>query len=353
MSLNEFIPEIWSANLLVALQKAHVYAGLCNRDYQGEIVNMGDTVRINGIGDITVSNYTKDTAISAPQTLTDAQTVLSIANAKYFNFAIDDVDKAQQNPRVMQAAMQRAAYAVADAIDIFVAGLYTDAATANNVGTSAAFVTPVIPIQTNIGAGTTVFDYLVVLNQNLTQNNVPKQGRVAVVPPWVTTLLKQDFRFTAFNTPAARVSVEQGMLSADAFSPGGRTVLNGVALTAPGAIVTAAGQMQYGGVPQMPVLVPDGISNLPAMDYYIGTLDGTAFYESNNAPHLGGTVGVTGSQDVIMLWHPMGITYADNVTELEAFRPPDRFADAVRGLHLYGARVTRPYAVGAAFLQHP
>ena len=353
MSLNQFIPQVWANELLIALQKAHVYAGLCNRDYQGMISALGDTVRINGIGDITVSNYTKDTPIAAPQTLTDAQTVLAVANAKYFNFAIDDVDKAQQTPKVMQAAMQRAAYAVADAIDIFVAGLYTDAATANNVGTSAAFVTPVIPTQANIGAGTTVFDYLVVLNQNLTQQNVPKQGRVGVVPPWITTYLKQDFRFTAFNTAQAHASLNQGMLSTDAFAPGGIAAMNGVALTAPGASLSATGAQTYGGIPQMPVLVPDGLSNLPGLDYFIGSFDGTAFYESNNAPHLGGTVGIAGSQDVVMIWHPMGITYADNVVELEAFRPPDRFADAVRGLHLYGAKVTRPYAVGAAFLQHP
>src|SRR5579864_7040292 len=95
MALNEFIPEIWSPKVLVALEKDHVYTSLCNRDYDGDIANLGDTVRITGIGEITVSNYSKDTDISAPQALTDAQLALTITQAKYFNFALDDVDARQ------------------------------------------------------------------------------------------------------------------------------------------------------------------------------------------------------------------------------------------------------------------
>jgi hypothetical protein len=72
LALNEFIPEIWSAKTLVALEKQHVFASLCNRDYDGEIAHMGDTVRITGIGDITVSDYTKDTDIAAPQARTSS-----------------------------------------------------------------------------------------------------------------------------------------------------------------------------------------------------------------------------------------------------------------------------------------
>ena len=83
MSIQYFIPQIWSGELLVALKKAHVYVSLCNRDYEGEIKAMGDTVKINGIGDITISSYTKDTDINAPQALTDAQAMLVINQAKY------------------------------------------------------------------------------------------------------------------------------------------------------------------------------------------------------------------------------------------------------------------------------
>ena len=39
------------------------------------------------------------------------------------------------------------------------------------------------------------------------------------------------------------------------------------------------------------------------------------------------------------------ITFANQLTETEAYRPEKRFADAVKGLSLCGAKVTRPDAV--------
>ena len=57
MAFSNFIPEIWSARLLEHMDKVHVYANLMNRDYEGDIKAYGDTVHINLLGDITISNY--------------------------------------------------------------------------------------------------------------------------------------------------------------------------------------------------------------------------------------------------------------------------------------------------------
>lgn len=305
MSVQSFIPQIWSGELLVATKKAHVYVALCNRDYEGEIKSMGDTVKINGIGDITVSSYTKDTDISAPQALTDAQAQLIISQAKYFNFAVDDVDAAQMYPKVMAEAMDRAGYLLADQEDQFVAGFYTDAQ--GLIGNSGSFVTPAAGTDAN--TGTTMYDYLVHLNTLLTQQNIPKQGRWAVIAPWMTEMLLQSTRFTSFNTADARQTILTGKLDA------------------------TGGDI--------------------AADYYIGRISNMDIYESNNAPHLGGTVGATGSQDVVLAGHSMGITFAEGVNKMEAYRPPYRFSDAVKGLLLYGSKVTRPYALAAGYFQHP
>ena len=85
MTLSNFIPSVWSARILETLNKAHVYTGLMNRDYEGEISALGDTVKINSIGRVTIGTYTKNTDISSAETLTDAQTTLSINVARYFN----------------------------------------------------------------------------------------------------------------------------------------------------------------------------------------------------------------------------------------------------------------------------
>jgi hypothetical protein len=310
VSLQNFIPEIWSTQVLEALPAVLVFASLCNTDYEGDISKMGDTVRISGIGDITVSSYVKDTTIGSPQALADAQTALTISQAKFFNFAIDDVDKAQGNPAVMGAAMRWAAYSLAKQADLFVAGLYTDIPAANSIGSSGSPTTLARATNANIAAGTTLYDELVVLAQLLTQNNVPNDGdRFVVLPAWGKTLLTQDYRFTAFNTPSADNTIQTG------------------ALTNPGGAPPAGG--------------------------LIGRIENMAVYESNNCFHIGGTLGTTGSQDVFIAGHKMGWSFAANVKETEAYRPPDKFGDAVKGLYLYGAKVVRPYALAAGYFQMP
>lgn len=308
MSLNNFIPQIWADTLLPALRLNLVYGNLFNDDYQGQIEKMGDTVKVNAIGRITVNNYTKDTDLNPPQALTDAQTMLVINQAKYYNFDVDDVDAAQTSVQVMSEAMSWAAYEVALVMDSFYAGFYTDAISANIIGSSGAPVVPQAATQANIGGGQTVYDYLVTLAQYLTQAGVPKRDRWCVVPPWVTVLLTEDIRFTSFNTPEARLTITSGKLDASA-----------------------------------------GM----ASDAYLGSIAGMDCYESVNAPHIGGTVGITGSQDVVMAGHRMALTKAEGINKVEAYRPPYRFSDAVKGLALYGAKTMRPYALAVAYLQHP
>ena len=36
------------------------------------------------------------------------------------------------------------------------------------------------------------------------------------------------------------------------------------------------------------------------------------------------------------------IAFAEQLSEIDAYRPEKRFADAVKGLHLYGAKVVHP-----------
>jgi hypothetical protein len=306
VSLQNFIPTLWADTILTALRKNLVYGKLFNTDYEGVISQVGDTVKINAIGDITISNYTKNTSIGSPQQLSDAQTMLTISQAKFYNFAIDDIDQMQSQPKVMVEALRWAGYKFSDAMDQYYAGFYTDAPTANTIGTSGTPIVPVVGTAANAGAGTTTYDYLVQLGQLLTQSLTPKTGRWCVVPPWVSTLLMQDVRFTGFGTPGSRATIPATDIGGD-----------------------------------------DG------NDAYIGKIRGMDVYESVNAPHIGGTAGAAGSQDVVYAGHSMAITKAEGLNKTEAYRPPDQFSDAVKGLCLYGAKTVRPNAVAVAYLQHP
>ena len=109
MAITNFISTVWSENLYQALDKQYVAAHNCNREYEGEIREAGSVVKICGINDIAIQNYVKNTDIGAPSALTDNLRELVIDQAKYFNFQIDDVDRAQSNPKLMEAAMKNAA----------------------------------------------------------------------------------------------------------------------------------------------------------------------------------------------------------------------------------------------------
>ena len=196
MAIDKFIPQIWSARMLANLDKNHVYAApaVVNRDYEGEIKAMGDTVKINQIGAVTIGSYTKNTDIGAPEALTDAQTTLVIDQAKYFNFQVDDVDAAQQNPKVMDTAVNRAAYGLADVADSYIAGLYTGVDAANTIGNDT---TPIaMPATTPAKA----YEQLVALAQKLNEANVPAADRYVIVPAWFYAYLQLDSRFISAGT---------------------------------------------------------------------------------------------------------------------------------------------------------
>ena len=93
--LNNFIPEIWSANILVTLENSLVFANLANREHEGEIKAYGDTVHITGIGDIQIQDYTKYGKLTI-QPVTDIDAgVLKIDQSKAFAFEVDDLDTVQ------------------------------------------------------------------------------------------------------------------------------------------------------------------------------------------------------------------------------------------------------------------
>lgn len=168
MGLENFVPEIWSAKLFVRLRKAMVHASVVNRDYEGEISNVGDTVRINELGAIDVSAYSKSTDISF-QTLTGAEKLLIIDQAKYFAFSVDDIDQIQSKPKVIDGAMSEAAYSIADTVDQHLAGMY---AYAGNTVTA---------LTVTVG---NVLQNLSNLQLALDEENVPNEGRFLPIPPW-------------------------------------------------------------------------------------------------------------------------------------------------------------------------
>ena len=273
MAFTNFIPEVWSARLLEHLDKVHVYAGLMNRDYEGDIRAYGDTVHINQVGDITISDYT-GSDISDPQELDSTMLDLVIDKAKYFNFQIKDVNNAQSNPKLVDAAMQRASYGMNDVIDQYLASLLLAGVDEGNVlyGDTDA----VTPTSAN------AYDYLVDLGVVLNEANVPIMGRWVVVPPWFHGLLLKDPRFVGNGTGYSQAVLQGGL---------------------------------------------------------VGEAAGFQIHLSNNVPNTSGS-----KYKVIAGTNAAG-AFAEQLVELEAYRLEKNFSDAVKGLHVYGAKVIQPKAL--------
>ncbi len=272
----QFIPTVWGGRLLVALEKALVYgqANVSNRIYEGEIQEVGNTVKIASIGDVTIGNYTKDTDISSPEILTDSDQSLLIDQSKYFNFYVDSIDRAQQNVNILDEAMRRSAWALREKADTFLAGVMEAAVpTANKIG---SVTTPKVPTKDD------AYEHLVDLGVLLDESNVPLENRFVIVPAWFHGLLLKDERF-----------VKSGSFRSDA------ALVNGE----------------------------------------VGEAAGFRILKSNNVPNT------TATKYKIIAGHSIATAYVEQIVDLQNYKPEKRFGDAVKGLHVYGARVVRPTAL--------
>jgi len=112
----------------------------------------------------------------------------------------------------------------------------------------------------------------------LDESNTPIDGRFVVVPAWFHGLLLKDDRF-----------VSSGTMPAD------RRLANGM----------------------------------------VGEAAGFAILKSNSVPNT------TGTKYKILAGHRIATAYVEQVLDVQTYKPEKRFGDAVKGLHVYGAKVVR------------
>lgn len=158
--------------------------------------------------------------------------------------------------------------------------------------TADIFLGALMGAATTPGAEVTVssanaYDILVDLSVKLATANVPSEGRWAVITPAFHGYLLKDSRFVA---------------AGDEIGAGVRA--NGV----------------------------------------VGRAAGMSLRVSNNAPAGPGV----GAGKLVIAGYGGATTFAEQINQVEAFRMEKRFADAIKGLHLYGAKVTRATGLASA-----
>lgn len=296
-----FIPEIWSGKLVEKFYAATVLAAISNTDYEGEIKNKGDTVKIRTKPTITIKDYKADGLLELERPKGSVIDLL-IDKGKYFNTILDDVMEVQSDLDNMSMWSDDASEQMKIVIDTEVLTGLLNQADAKNRGTTAGKVSSSI----NLGATTTplavatapttgqvtVIDVILRLGQALDEQNIPENGRWVIIPAWFSTMIKLS-------------ELRQAYLSGDAVS----MLRNG----------------------------------------RIGMVDRFTVYVSNLLP-TGVAAGLAAGETAIYAGHPHALTFASQINSVETLRSEMTFGQILRGLQVYGYKVVDPVALAQAIV---
>lgn len=297
-----FIPEIWSGKLIEKFYSATVLAAISNTDYEGEIKNQGDTVKIRSKPTITIKDYRADGHLELERPRGSVQDLV-VDKGKYFNTILDDVMEVQSDLQNMSLWADDASEQMKIVVDTEVlVSLYNQAAAENrgntagkisgdiNLGATAA---PLAVVHDNAEAGEVdVIDVILRLGQTLDEQNIPENGRWLIVPTWFSTMIK-------------RSELRQAYLSGD------------------------------------------GVSML--RNGRIGMVDRFTIYVSNLLPQ-GVAAGLEAGESVIYAGHSHGLTFASQINSVETLRSEMTFGTILRGLQVYGHKIIDNVAVAEAVL---
>ena len=301
-----FIPEVWSGKLQVKFYKSTVLGEITNNDWEGEIKGQGDKVHIRTIPTITINNYQKGMNLTN-QVPTSTPLELNIDKGKYFAVVLDDVDEVQADVKLMDIFTNDASQQMKIAIDGDVLGnVYADAASANKGATAGA-----ISGDINLGATgapravskSNVLDLILDMGQCLDEQNVPEDGRWLVIPAWMAAMIKNS-------------DLKQAYLTGDSVTP----LRNG----------------KIGMIDRFTVYISNNLSKVTDLgsDSAAGGTGGAADKSAWNI--------MAGTRDAI--------SFASQITNVETLRAQSTFGNIMRGLNVYGYKVTKPEALVSAYV---
>lgn len=297
-----FIPEIWSGKLLEKFYNTTVLAAIANTDYEGEIKNQGDKVKIRTKPTITINNYRADGVLAVQRPSSNIVELL-IDKGKYWNTILDDVMEIQSDIEQMSLWSDDAAQQMKIVIDTDVLlGILGGAASANKGATAGAISgdvnlgvtgTPLSVVPRDpTGGDVEILDVILRLGQVLDEQNIPEQGRWLVLPTWACVLIKMS-------------ELRAVYLSGDNVS----MLRNG----------------------------------------RIGQIDRFTLYNSNLLP-AGVSGGLAAGEFAIYAGHSHGLTFASQISKTETLRSESTFGSLMRGLNVYGYKVVDGTALAQAII---
>ncbi len=296
-----FIPTIWSGKLIEKFYDATVLAAICNSDYEGEIANQGDKVVIRTKPTITINDYEAEQALVVERPSSNIVELL-IDQGKYFNTILDDVMEVQADLNMLSMWADDASEQMKINIDTAVLLSMLGDADAANRGTTAGRISgdvnlgittnPVDLVARPDGTNVEVIDLITSLGQVLDEQNIPETGRWLVIPAWMAAMIK-------------------------------RSELRDASLSGDGTSMARNGRL--------------------------GMIDRFTLYMSNLLPS-GVPDGLAAGEYAIYAGHSHGHTFASQLSKVETLRGESTFGTYLRGLQVYGHKVTDATALAEAIV---
>ena len=364
-NLAAFNSEAWSMRLATKLDQINVMLPLVNRNWEGDL-RQNKTVHVRTAGNISMGSYSRGSTISY-QDLIPTNESFTVNDGEYFAFEVDDLDKAQSDVNAMDVYLKRAVVAMNNTVESKLLAAYTSAGVALGGPTdgTGAVLTPVI------GTGT--------LANMIASVTVSAGGSGYTATPII------QFVGGTGNGATATVTVSGGAVTAVSMTTNGNnyTVAPYAVLTSSSALTltTTTGTpattdiyynflavrsiLSKANVPattgaRWAVIDPDTTSLLlqdtehfvragelgdKVVQYglvggeevartaaqapgFVGMVAGFAVYETPHVP-------VSGANKFLLFGDNEAISYAAQITEIEALRLQTTFANAVRGLLLH------------------
>tara|TARA_R110000851_G_scaffold265570_7_gene418097 strand:- start:5997 stop:6941 length:945 start_codon:yes stop_codon:yes gene_type:complete len=292
-----FIPTIWSGKLIEKFYDATVLAAIANSDYEGEIKNQGDIVKIRTKPTISINDYSAGQSLTVERP-TSSVVELQIDKGKYFNTILDDVMETQADLNLLSMWADDASEQMKIAIDTDVLGNIGADVSTENLGLTAGRIsgdvnlgTAGAPVQLvdkgAVAPNVEVIDLITRLGQVLDEQNIPETGRWLIIPSWMCAMIK-------------------------------RSELRDASLTGDSVTMLRNGRL--------------------------GMIDRFTVYMSNLLPNAAGVT-------TVFAGHSHGLTFASQLTKVETLRGESSFGTYLRGLQVYGYKVTDGTAITSAEVQ--
>ena len=186
MAVTNFIQTIWSKKIQDDLELKCKLVDNCLRDYEGDC-KYAQSVKILGVGEPTIGTYNSSTDITIEE-MSDRGQTLTIDQANYFAFYVDDINQAQSVPGLKEKYQEKAVHGLAVARDTYVANLIKGVTTAANVTTAAG--------RTEANVKTAIDSAIVALRER----NFDEEGVIEITPD-VYNIFKNQLITLSTNNP--------------------------------------------------------------------------------------------------------------------------------------------------------